>query len=234
MKAFSRFAQSYLKKQGFKCIPPELYSQDGYTLYEYRKPDGSFDLDAYRRIQIEGNKRKINQIWAVEENIAFLANYILDYMPSPRFGICHGTRQGLEQQWFRKYLNGCEVIGTEISDNASEFPHTIEWDFHEVKEEWLNAADFIYSNAFDHTYDPEKCLNAWMSCVRPGGICVLEHTRFHGAAVANQLDPFGAELTQMPYLIALWGRGRFCLREFVAAPASKQDSSVWFLVIHKF
>ncbi|MBK6621188.1 MAG: hypothetical protein IPG32_10020 [Saprospirales bacterium] len=50
----------------------------------------------------------------------------------------------------------CEVIGTEISDSASKFSHTIEWDFHEVKPEWIGRADFIYSNSFDHSYDPEN------------------------------------------------------------------------------
>jgi len=96
-------------------------------------------------------------------------------------------------------------MGTEISDTATQFPNTIQWDFHEVKPEWVGAVDFIYSNSFDHTYDPERCLNAWMSCVRSGGMCILEHSSLHGTGGATQLDPFGAELSQMPYLIARGG-----------------------------
>ena len=80
------------------------------------------------------------------------------------FGICHGTRRGKEQEWFRKYL-GCGVIGTEISDTVEQFPHTIEWDFHETKAEWINSADFIYSNSLDHSYDPKKCLTACTGAV---------------------------------------------------------------------
>ena len=70
---------------------------------------------------------------------------------------CHGTRQGFEQKWFSKNLE-CKVIGTEISDNANDYKNTIEWDFHNVKKEWIGSVDFIYSNALDHSYDPNKCL----------------------------------------------------------------------------
>ncbi|HSG28675.1 MAG TPA: hypothetical protein VLA34_09360, partial [Candidatus Krumholzibacterium sp.] len=118
---------------------------------------------------------------------------------------------------------------------ATRFPHTIQWDFHEVKEEWIDALDFIYSNSFDHTYDPEKCLNAWMSCIRPGGVCMLEHTSKHGPSKATPMDPFGAELAQMPYLVALWGRGKYCVREILVGPKSQDGvDSTNYLVIHKF
>jgi hypothetical protein len=71
------------------------------TQYQYLKDDGSFDYERYRRIQTEGNRQKIHITWAVEPNIAFLANYIQGLMV-PTFGICHGTRRGDEQTWFRK------------------------------------------------------------------------------------------------------------------------------------
>jgi hypothetical protein len=47
-----------------------------FHVYKYSRPDGSFDYEEYRRIQTEGNRRKIEWVWAVEENIAFLADYI--------------------------------------------------------------------------------------------------------------------------------------------------------------
>lgn len=216
-----------------KRVPKGPLQPDGYVLYGYSGADGAFDLDEYRRVQIEGNKRKIRQVWAREENIEFLSQYLQKSLGSVGFGICHGTRRGLEQGWFRKYLDGCEVIGTEISDTATEFPHTIQWDFHEAKPEWLGATDFIYSNSLDHSYDPESCLNTWMRCIRPGGICILEHGRAHGPGGASQLDPFGAELAVMPYLIARWGRGEYCVREVLPAPPGA-GKRVSFLVIHKF
>lgn len=205
----------------------------GVALRDYLRKDGSFDYEKYRKTQTAGNKRKIYKVWVKEENIEFLSEYILRTIGQPSFGICHGTRRGKEQEWFRKYL-GCEVIGTEISDTATRFPHTIQWDFHEVQPEWIDRCDFIYSNSLDHAYDPEKALNAWMSCVRPGGLCILEHTSEHEPAAVTNLDPFGAQLTLMPYLVATWGGGRYVVREILRAPKDRLDVEyTFFLVIQR-
>lgn len=214
-------------------LPGRREVTQGMTLYKYLKPDGSFDYEKYRQTQADGNRRKLEYVWASEENIAFLSRYIVKVAGAPKFGICHGTRQGKEQEWFRKHL-GCEVIGTEISDTAEQFPYTIRWDFHEVKAEWINAVDFIYSNSFDHTYDPEKCLNAWMSCVRPGGLCILEHSNFHAPEGACELDPFGADIVAMPYLITTWGKGRYVVRELIEAENKREELTyLYFIVIQR-
>lgn len=206
----------------------------GYVLHQYLKDDGTFDYEKYCEIQQKGNKNKINNIWAIEENIAFLSNYLNLRMDSIQFGICHGTRRGKEQEWFSKYL-GCKVIGTEISDTATQFPCTIQWDFHDVKPEWVESVDFIYSNSFDHSYDPERCLNAWMSCLRKGGLCILEHSSLHEPEGANELDPFGADLHLMPYLITVWGKGKYGVRELLAAPKRCNDvNHLNFIIIQKF
>ena len=94
-----------------------------------------------------------------------------------------------------------------------------------MKPEWLSSVDFIYSNSFDHSFDPEKCLSAWMSCLKPGGVCLLEHTDAHGPRSANELDPFGAELAIMPYLIATWGVGRFAVTDILKAPSGSSTFS---------
>ena len=205
-----------------------------FSLHRYLNNDGLFDYEKYRKIQIDGNKRKINNVWVIKENIAFLSNYIRNLVPSPQFGICHGTRRGKEQEWFKKYLN-CEVIGTEISDTAENSPCTIQWDFHKVKPEWIDSVDFIYSNSFDHSYDPEKCLNAWMSCLRKGGLCIIEHSSFHEPGHANELDPFGADISLMPYLITIWGNGKYGVRQFLTdSKRSHGVSCLHFIVIERF
>jgi len=205
-------------------------------LHTYLKADGSFDLEAYRQVQIAGNHRKLRNQWASEDQISMLAQHITYRIGAPRSGLCHGTRRGAEQVWFRKHLPDCEVIGTEISDTAEQFPHTIQWDFHDVKNEWVGAMDFIYSNSFDHTYDPEKCLDAWMSCIRPGGLCILEHSDDHEMSSVCALDPFGATLWCMPYLIATWGKSCYAVREILTASSrSRRNHPVTrFLLIHKF
>ena len=211
--------------------PQPIDSRSGFELYQYRKSDGTFDYEKYRQTQIEGNRRKIENVWVLEENIAFLSDYLAKRIPSIEFGLCHGTRRGKEQEWFRRYLN-CSVIGTEISDTAEEFPNTIQWDFHQVKPEWIDKVDFIYSNAFDHSYDPRSCLRAWMSCLKKQGLCIIEHSSGHERA--KELDPFGADICTMPYLILTWGEGRFCVRELVNAP-SKPNSLEYlqYLIIQR-
>ncbi len=223
-----------MEKAGYSIRKISDTSGRGVVLHKYLKDDGSFDYKKYKKIQQEGNKNKIGNVWVIEENIEFLSDYIRNTIGQPKFGLCHGTRRGKEQEWFRKYLT-CEVIGTEISDTATEFPYTIQWDFHETKPEWIDSVDFIYSNSFDHSYDPEKCLNAWMSCVRKGGLCIIEHSNAHGPDGASELDPFGAELTIMPYLITTWGKGRYCVRELVRAPHSNKyrDHFLYFIVVQR-
>lgn len=208
--------------------------RNGFILYKYLKNDGTFDYEKYRKVQEAGNKQKINSIWVLEDNIEFLSTYIQKVIGTPRFGICHGTRRGKEQEWFRKYLN-CNVIGTEISSTATQFPNTIQWDFHKINAEWINAVDFIYSNSFDHSYDPEMCLNTWMSCIRKGGLCVIEHTSAHGVSDASELDPFGSDIIQMPYLIAIWSKGQYGIREIINAPVKHGETQYsYFIIIQKF
>jgi hypothetical protein len=213
LRAIGRYVFRLMQKAAHRG----LYG--GFRLYEYKRPDGSFDYEGYRHIQIKGNKDKLKNVWAAEEDIAFLSEYIQRTIGPVSFGLCHGTRRGKEQEWFLKHL-GCRVLGTEISDTATQFPNTIQWDFHEIKSEWIDGVDFIYSNSFDHSYDPEKCLKAWMSCVRKNGVCILEHSSEHLPHSVSKLDPFGAELILMPYLITTWGAGKFCVREILGAPSN--------------
>ncbi|PZQ45821.1 MAG: hypothetical protein DI551_06290, partial [Micavibrio aeruginosavorus] len=92
-------------QRGQKMYRPEL----GFALYSYVDEAGNFDYEKYRRIQEDGNKRKIDRVWAIEENIKFLADFVKTKIPAPKFGLCHGTRRGLEQSWFSKEL-GCNVL----------------------------------------------------------------------------------------------------------------------------
>jgi hypothetical protein len=154
-------------------------------LYEYS------DYEEYKKTQTDGNVRKLEHVWVNQETIAFISTYLSNKLGLVESGLCHGTRRGLEQKWFSEYLNA-EVIGTDISSTATQFPNTIEWDFHEVKDEWLGRFDFVYSNALDHAYDPEKALRAWMSCLNPCGHLILQWTRGH--KISSKLDPFGATL----------------------------------------
>lgn len=228
-------SQKFSKKirKIFLPTPPRKNADKHYILYSYLKPDGGFDYERYKAVQNHGNKIKLDQRWVLPENIAFLSLFLKGEIPDIKFGLCHGTRSGMEQQWFREHL-GCEVIGTEIADSASQFPHTIQWDFHEVKPEWIGSVDFIYSNSFDHSYDPELCLNRWVSCLKPGGICIIEHTAASEPQHTSELDPFGASLVIMPYLILHWSKGAFSVHKILEAPAGKRKIAyTTFLIIRR-
>jgi len=232
-KTIKKSAKSVLAKCGYKLVRLDGKPEPPPTsvLHEFVRPDGEFDYERYRTVQQEGNMRKLDLVWVLEENIRFLSDFLRAELRSQTMGICHGTRRGKEQEWFRKYLN-IEVIGTEISPTASQFPHTIQWDFHEVKPEWIGATDFIYSNSFDHSYDPEKCLNAWMSCLKPQGVCILEHSINSSPMHADELDPFGAFLEVMPYLILKWGKGKYSVDRILAAPAKPYEGAdISYLII---
>lgn len=177
-------------------------------LIKYIDMSGRFDYDLYRSTQENGNKRKIDKIWASEEVVRKLSAFLKSNIKNLRFGLCHGTRRGKEQEWFSKYT-GADFLGTEISGTATQFPRTIQWDFHETKPEWIGKVDAIYSNSWDHSYDPGKCFKSWLSCLSPGGILLLEHTTYHSEDQVSQLDPFGIDLDEFILFLTEIGRGEY-------------------------
>lgn len=230
IKAFShRLHKAYICRI-YRPLKLLLTPKKKFALHEYKNENGEFDYERYKQIQQAGNKKKIDRSWAIEEDIVFLSKYIQQKISQPTFGLCHGTRRGLEQKWFAENLN-CKVIGTEISDTATQFPNTVQWDFHEENPEWVGKADFVYSNSFDHSYDPKKSLSTWMKTLKPGGICVLQHSHDHTPETVNELDPFGAALEIMPYLVLEWSEGNYSVREIIASPNPRKDFATHFLVI---
>lgn len=205
-----------------------------FDLWKYTREDGSFDYERYREVQIAAYRAKANCVWASQENIRFASSLIRQRLGNVNFGICHGTRAGYEQAWFAEELN-CDVIGTEISPDAASTARTIVWDFHETNPDWHSQADFIYSNSFDHAYDPEKCLRAWFDALKPKGMLILEHTSGH--TNSKETDPLGVRIEVLPYLILLWSKGQYSVRDIVRAPGESAFGQlkyeVSFLLIQK-
>jgi len=198
-------------------------------LHTYLDANGAFDFERYRQIQEARNLQKIGSVWADEKVIQVLAQFAVANLETITFGLCHGTRKGLEQQWFSQYTRAY-FLGTEISRTACDFPNTIQWDFHDVKEEWVGNVDVIYSNSWDHTYDPRLCFTNWMRCLRPGGFCFLEHARDHWEDKTSIADPFGISLAELLLLLTELGHGSFYVRtilsEFPLRKASRESHNV--------
>ena len=127
----------------------------------------------YKKAQIAKNTKKIKHVWVKIHELQLISKKIKKFIPNASFGICHGVRNAWEVKQLRNLL-GIKVLGTDIAPSAKKFPHTIEWDFHNIKDKWINKVDFIYSNSFDHSYDPERCLDSWMKCIKKkDGICFI-------------------------------------------------------------
>lgn len=202
-------------------------------LLVYQHDYGTGGFERYRALQILHNKRKIERVWADEETIAFLSSYLRSNVKEIKRGICHGTRRGYEQTEFGKQL-GCPVLGTEISDTAKQFPNTVQWDFHERKPEWRGIFSFVYSNSLDQAFDPEKALAAWADQLTEDGLLLIEHTMLHSAASASDMDPFGAHPMVMPYLIFVWGKGKYRLVDILRPPHKKMGMfDIWIFVIRR-
>ncbi|GGE63109.1 class I SAM-dependent methyltransferase [Actibacterium pelagium] len=165
--------------------------KDGVRQVVYEK-DGRFDYDLYRRVQTVGNKAKLARQWVPEEHIQILSSYLQGKVWNESLsGVCHGTRSGKEQAWFRACLSSENVFGTEISDTAEDFEHTIQWDFHDTKDEWKGAFDFVYSNSWDHAFDPKKAFTSWVDTLKPGGVMLLDHGMNYDPSKVDGLDPLG-------------------------------------------
>lgn len=187
----------------------QVAETDDYRLFKYDTADGKVDVELYRRLQTEANKMKIENQWVPEEHIKILSTYLLGAGLAPRRGVCHGTRRGNEQMWFRKHLGPeADVFGTEISDNATDFPHTIQWDFHEVDPAWLGQMDLVYSNSWDHAHSPEVAFGGWIASLRPGGFLMLDHGWNYQPERVSAMDPFGISEDGLVRMLNRLGEGR--------------------------
>ena len=129
------------------------------------------NYEAYVEAQTKANIQKQKNVWVSEDTM----QKIYDRQPFASNILCHGSRNAAEQKFFKKFYQSAQIIGTEISHTASQYEMTVQHDFHEVMNAWINKFDIIYSNSFDHSYDPVKCLNTWKDQLSSDGSLYLEH-----------------------------------------------------------
>ena len=140
---------------------------------------------------VELNVQKLPHVSNLIDKYLPVADYIKKNIPWAKFGMCHGSRNAKEILVFRGEIPECEVFGTDISHTAADYPYTIEWDYHNVKEQWLDRFDFIYSNTLDHSHSPQYAIYQWIRCLNPEGLCFIEWD-IDKEEVENAADCFGA------------------------------------------
>jgi len=226
-----------LYRLGYQILPApnwartrQVVEHGGYRLVSWQKPDGEYDLAAYRREQEKGNRAKIEQVWTSESNLRFICQWLQDRGLAPHFILCHGTRNGFEQRVFNSFF-ACEVIGTEISPTASQFPMTVMADFHEPKAEWDGRADILYSNSLDHAYDPAKALRAWAQSVKDGGVIVIEKASDSDPRGASDLDPFGITLPSLLVFLLETLGDIACIRAAVDVPEPRSGATYHKMIV---
>ena len=148
----------------------------------------------YVKAQTEANKIKIKKVYADRRNFKTFVQHKQD----AKTIICHGSRNGAELQYFadsykqmynRKDL---EILGTDISDTATQFENTVQWDMMKPNPKWIGKWDIVYSNSFDHSFDPVDTLRVWRDQLTENGVIILEfsfHSKHQGSARA--WDPIG-------------------------------------------
>ena len=171
-----------LKKFGYN-IAPENKLVD-YYLHEYKS------YKEYRDLQIYHNKRKINKVFA-DRHTSRVGNTLLNLFNDEDQikGICHGSRNGFEQNFLNDFSNKIKVIGTDISDIAKDYENSIQWDFHDQNKDWISANSFVYSNSLDQSWQPKVALKTWLDQLKPNGVLILEYTAAQGPEGADKVDP---------------------------------------------
>ncbi|MGH8664218.1 MAG: hypothetical protein ACREUX_08115 [Burkholderiales bacterium] len=147
------------------------------------------------------------------------------------FALCHGSRNGFEQNYLATKLN-VEVTGTDISETASQFPRSVQWDFHDANEQWVGHCHFVYTNSLDQSWNPRQAVSTWVDQLRPGGILFIEHTMVHSAEGASEMDPFGASPSLMPYLLAKWLGHKIAI-EIMKSVKPNNKPEVWLFAVKR-
>jgi len=163
------------------------------------------NYEEYVKVQTNGNASKLTNVWADESCIDYICNLFrnpdgVSIKRPAQYIICHGTRNGSEQKWFRKNIPDATVIGTEISHTATEFPNTIQHDFHEPIKEYINKFDILYSNSLDHSYDPKKCLRTWIDQLNEDGLLCIDLAQGR-EMVSRELDPLEISSEELIHLL---------------------------------
>lgn len=139
-----------------------------------------------------------------------IAEWCKDHGLEVKTGICHGARNGLEAEELMKRLPGSTIFGTDL------FPHSgrsrlvptkakvVEWDFNKKNRRWMGRFDLVYSNSFDHAFNPRWTLRVWFGQLREGGALFLQWTKWNLGV--RQGDCLGGQLTEFVDLVNKFGK----------------------------
>ena len=224
---FKNTVNQLLNIFGFRVSKINI-TDDLVKVYKYK------NYKEYKETQVFYNKKKINHVWADETSLRILSNFIKENVIKGSIkGLCHGSRNGFEQEFFNNNIQNSEIIGTDISQTAKNYKNSFVWDFHEVNNEWLDNFDFIYTNSLDQSYDPKLALTTWLGQVNKDGYIIIEHSDQHGVRSSGKMDPFGVEANFFPYLLSEWFAHSISVKIIKSTKKNKSLIPLWFFIIKK-
>ena len=224
---FKNIINQFLNIFGFRMSKINI-TDDLVKIYKYK------NYEEYKETQIFYNKKKINHVWADPISLKILSNFINNNIIKDNIkGLCHGSRNGFEQEFFNNNIQNSVVIRTDISETAKNFKNSVVWDFHEVKEKWINNFDFIYTNSLDQSYDPKLALTTWLEQINKDGYIIIEHSDQHSVRASGKMDPFGVEANFFPYLLSDWFAHSISLKILRSIKKNKSSAPLWFFIIKK-
>lgn len=197
-----------------------------------------YDYNSYEEYivrQTSANHRKIDRIWATRLVIAIISRWYRSKIGSVQSVLCHGSRNGAELRFFKKYCpNIQEVLGTEISDTAESFEDTVQWDFTHPNEDWLGKWDIVYSNSFDHSMKPYETLETWRDQLSENGLLVVDHSVWHDDVNIKPnsidcLDISFEELEDMIVSLNMVVYEKRLFKSFNEKGVSDYDNQVYFI-----
>ena len=188
------------RSPGFNNTPEYVVNTAAGELASYASYEEYVAAQRAKTDAIVSDKKMLSRAQQAPQNtIIAVAAYIKAHVAMRhRFALCHRTRSGREQMWFRQQLTGVEVLGTKLSEEAAKVaPFTLAWDYHKVKPEWERRTDFVYSNTLDHSFDPALAVRRWMSEIDVQGAVILEYGSDSTHHHASRVDPYSADATQL-------------------------------------
>ena len=226
-KVLKKIFVNILNKFGYTIAPKKSLAD--YYLREYSS------YEEYKKVQIFHNKRKINKVFADKTTLKRVANIVLNEFKDEIHikGLCHGSRNGFEQNFLRELSEKIECIGTDISETAKNYENSVQWDFHDVNENWVGAQNFIYTNSLDQSWQPKVALQTWLSQLKPNGILIIEHTNSHTPTNASKSDPFGVRPTSVPYVLTMWFGSQISIEHSVQKKDNGRKLDAWLFVVRK-
>ena len=135
----------------------------------------------YVDIQTETNKIKIGVTWVMPQEIESLCEYIvrevqLNNSSTNNHVMCHGARNGIEVEYFKKNLNDNWIVeGNDISETASDYG-LYQWDMQDYNKDWKRKFNIQYTNSFDHVYEPRRTIKSFLGQCAVGGSVYIQWT----------------------------------------------------------